>query len=227
MLPTVGLVAQWDVMVAQLSTDWREVDVRLRLARPEDVSRAAALLGALSPGLAGDALHLRVTSGGEAGPSTLRRLLARLDAAGMRGTLELVGEQDVERSSSAAAEVAHGAPAAAAASLAAAWDELAASLPDDWTDLLCLLELRSSDDLAPAALALAPLNPSRHDRALGFRFRVAHHYGYGAAPGMTRRCLERLDEQGIGGTLSLLELLSDTQPVLTQGPTFVVSDRAV
>jgi hypothetical protein len=44
---------------------------------------------------------------------------------------------------------------------------------------------------------------------------------------MARRCLERLDEAGIPGRLGLLEVFSDSQPVLTQGPTFVVSDRAV
>ena len=118
-------------------------------------------------------------------------------------------------------------PAAATRPLAAAWDELVAGLPEDWSDLLVLIELRSSDELDPAALALAPVNPSRHAGALGFRFRVARHFGYGAAPGMARRCLERLDEAGIPGRLTMLEALSDTQPVLTQGPTFVVSDRAV
>jgi hypothetical protein len=100
-------------------------------------------------------------------------------------------------------------------------------LPEDWSDLLCLIELRSSDELAPAALALAPVNPSRHAGSLAFRFRVARTFGYGAAPGMARRCLERLDETGLPGHLRLLEVFSDTQPVLTQGPTFVVSDRAV
>jgi hypothetical protein len=221
MLPTVGLVAQWDATVARLSGDWQEIGVRLRLDDVEHARRAAALLGVLSPGLSGDELHLRTTRGGEANPSAVRRLLARLDEEGIRGTLELVesGEHAADASSPAADE-------AAAESLAAAWDRLTASLPDDWTDLLGLVELRSSDDLAPAALALAPLNPSRHD-GLAFRFRVARRYGYGAAPGMTRRCFERLDEQDIPGSLMLLEVLSDTQPVLTQGPTFVVADRAV
>ena len=225
MLPTVGLVAQWDAMVGQLSADWREVGVRLRPARPGDAPRAAALLGALSPGLAGDALYVRATSAGATGPSTVRRLLGRLDAEGIGGSLELVDEQDVGRSSSAPAQLADTAPAPS--SLAAAWDDLVAGLPDDWTDLLCLIELRSSDDLPPAALALAPVNPSRHGKTLGFRFRVARAYGYGTAPGMARRCLERLDEQGLRGTLTLLEAFSDTRPVSTQGPTFVVSDRAV
>ncbi len=223
MLRAVRLVAQWDGMVVQLSGDWRETGVRLRLARAEDASRAAALLGAMSPGLAGDELHLRVTSRGEATPSLVRRLLVRLDEHDIRGTLELVASTE---------EAGAGQPSAAAeeaptASLAAAWDDLVAGLPDEWTDLLCLVELRSSDDLAPAALALAPLNPSRHDKSLAFRFRVASQFGYGAAPAMARRCFERLDEQDIHGSLMLLEVLSDTQPVLTQGPTFVVADRAV
>ena len=186
------------------------------------------MLGALSPGVAGGTLHLRATSAGEAGPSAVRRLLGRLDTEGIRGTLEVEGELDAEPSAEAthAADDAPTAPATTA-TLVTAWDELAAGLPDDWTDLLCLIDLRSSDDLAPAALALAPLNPSRHEGAISFRFRVARHYGYGAAPGMARRCLERLDEQGIRGAVTVLEMLSDTQPVLTQGPTFVVSDRAV
>jgi hypothetical protein len=218
MLRAMGLAAQWDAMVAELPPDWPEIRVRLRLARPEDAARAAALMGSLSPGIAGDELHLRVTSRGAAGPGVARRLLARLDAEGIGGTLELVGQV-----AAAAVESA----AAPSRPLAAAWDQLVADLPDDWSDLLCLADLRSSDELDPAALALAPLNPSRHGKTLGLRFRVAHSFGYGAAPGMARRCLERLDEAGIPGSLTLLEVFSDTQPVLTQGPTFVVSDRAV
>jgi hypothetical protein len=153
----------------------------------------------------------------------VRRLLARLDEQGIRGTLVLAD-------STQAAPAAADSPVVAEApvtSLAAAWDELVAGLPHGWSDLMCVVELRSSDELAPAALALAPLNPSRHKGMLAFRFRVARRFGYGAAPAMARRCFERLDEAGISGTLTLLEVLSDTSPVLTQGPTFVVSDRAV
>ena len=221
MLQGVRLVAQWDAMVAHLPADWREIGLRLRPARADDLARAAALLGSLGPGVAGDELYLRVTSDGEAGPGVARRLLARLDAEKVGGTLELTSSE--EAATISRPEAAEAPPA----SLAAAWDELQASLPDDWSDLLCIVELRSSDELAPAALALAPLNPSRHKGSLAFRFRVAHRFGYGAAPQMAQRCLERLDELSIPGALRLLEVLSDTQPVLTQGPTFVVSDRAV
>jgi hypothetical protein len=218
MLRAMGLVAQWDAMLGELPADWPEMGLRLRLARLEDAARAAALLGLLSPGVADGALHLRVTSHGAAGPGVARRLLARLDEERIGGTLELVGE---------VAAAAEGRVDAATRPLATAWDELVAELPEDWSDLLCLLELRSSDELDPAALSLAPLNPSRHEGTLGFRFRVARRFGYGVAPGMARRCLERLGEAGISGRLTLLEAFSDTQPVLTQGPTFVVSDRAV
>jgi hypothetical protein len=226
MLLAVGLAAQWDMIVSQVPSDWRELGVKLRLARPNDVTRAAALLGSLSPGVAGDELHLRATPAGEAGPRVVRRHLARLDEQGIRGTLELAST-DVPAAAEAAAQPETAPSDAPTASLALARDKLVAGLPEDWSDLLAVLELRSSDELAPAALALAPLNPSRHRGSLAFRFRVARRFGYGAAPEMARRCLERLDELGIPGELRLLEVLSDTQPVLTQGPTFVVSDRAV
>ena len=51
-----------------------------------------------------------------------------------------------------------------------------------------------------AALLLAPTEPVARRRQLaGFRFRVARTFGYGASPLMARRCLERLDEEGIRG----------------------------
>jgi hypothetical protein len=146
-------------------------------------------------------------------------VLARVDAEGLPAALELAAEAE------AGPVVAS--TDLAAVSLAEAWDRLVAALPEDWSDLLCLLDLRSSDELDPAALAIAPLNPARHEGTVGFRFRVARRFGYGAAPEMARRCLARLDEAGIPGTLSLLEAFSDTKPVLTQGPTFVVGGRAV
>jgi len=60
-----------------------------------------------------------------------------------------------------------------------------------------------------------------------YRFRVARRFGYGASPEMFRRCLERLDGEGIGGTLRILHALSDTKPVSTQGPVWYVGGRSV
>ena len=216
MLRAVGLVAQWDAMVAELPAGWPEM--ASLVLRPKDAPRAATLLGSLSPGVAGDELHLRVTSQG-GGP---RRRTAAARPARRGGHPRHAGARGRGGRGAAAESAEH-----SSTPLAAAWDELAAGLPEDWSDVLCLVELRSSDELDPAALALAPVNPSRHEGTLGFRFRVARRFGYGAAPGMARRCLERVDEAGIPGRLRLLEAFSDTKPVLTQGPTFVVSDRAV
>ena len=59
------------------------------------------------------------------------------------------------------------------------------------------------------------------------RFRCARTFGYGAAPGMAGRCLERCDEEGITGEVEILRALSDTYPVATQGPVWYVGGRAV
>ena len=44
---------------------------------------------------------------------------------------------------------------------------------------------------------------------------------------MMRRCLARLDEEGIPGVLGLLNVLCDTDPVGTQGPVWRVGGRSV
>jgi hypothetical protein len=89
------------------------------------------------------------------------------------------------------------------------------------------VELASSDFLDQGALALAPVNPSRMDRGLTFRFRVARTFGYGASADMARRCLARLDERGIKGRVAILWAQSDTKAVVTQGPVWYVDGRAV
>ncbi|MGH3036015.1 MAG: hypothetical protein ACRDMU_02445, partial [Gaiellaceae bacterium] len=116
---------------------------------------------------------------------------------------------------------------AADGSLAGAWDELVRRLPPDWSDLYAEVELDSSDYLERGALLLAPVNPDRYDGATTFRFRCASRKGYGAAPGMARRALERLDEEGITGRLRALRVLSDTSSVFTQGPVWRVDGRSV
>ena len=73
--------------------------------------------------------------------------------------------------------------------LVEAWEAALAALPPDWSDLYAELELTSSDHLDRAALLLSPVNPARYGDKPGFRFRVARRFGYGASPGMVRRCL--------------------------------------
>ena len=74
---------------------------------------------------------------------------------------------------------------------------------------------------------MAPVNPARYGGTPGFRFRVASSFGYGAAPAMTRRCLERVDQAGIRAAVRILRVLSDTRPVATQGPVWYVGGRSV
>ena len=44
---------------------------------------------------------------------------------------------------------------------------------------------------------------------------------------MVRRCLERMDEDGIKGQLRILYVLSDTDPVSTQGPVWYLEGKSV
>ena len=222
-VPVVSLGRQWRIIQAKLPDGWAHARLGLTPTSPQRLDRAAALLGPLAPGRAGATLRFEATRGGRgSSPAAVARALRRLDLERIRGTLELVAADEV-------APTAHlrATPAPEDVPLAESWDALAASLPGDWSDLYAQLDLTSSDHLDPAALALAPVNPLRYGPANGFRFRVARSFGYGASPGMTRRCLARLDERGIAGTLTALRVLSDSKPVGTQGPVWYVGGKAV
>jgi hypothetical protein len=209
MLGLVRVADQFRELESGLPADW--VDARLVLvvddaARAE---RAAALLAPLGPGKVANRIQLTVSRQGGA-LERLRRLLARIDKERIRGRLELV--------TYSAAVVEPGETRASWPALEEAWLSAVAALPDDWSDLYAEVELASSDFLDPGALRLAPLNPSRPDRGLAFKFRVARSFGYGASSDMARRCLARLDEEGIKGRVLILWALSDTKAVATQGP---------
>lgn len=211
------LVEQWDRIARGLPEDWSDARLSLTLSFPAHIDRAAALLCPLNPcRRRGELRFFTARRGAGFGPDHLRRLLRLLDEERILGTLELLatGEPTV-------------APAVQRRTLAESWDALVAALPDDWSDLYCEIELTSTDHLDRAALLLAPVNPARYGGTPGFRFRVARQLGYGASPGMTRRCLARLDEERITGRVEILRALSDTKPVATQGPVWRVGGRAV
>ena len=152
------------------------------------------------------------------------RLFDRVGLEKIAGTIELA--------SSTAAEPAAGRrrpPAAApvAQRLPESWAAALATLPADWSDLLGEIELGSSDYLERAALYLSPINPRRDGARFALRFRCARKAGYGASPGMVRRCLERCDENDIVGAVDVLRVLSDTHPVQTQGPVWQIEGRTV
>jgi hypothetical protein len=222
MLRLVALVDQWRAIADGLPEGWGDARLRLTVEHEAQAARAAALLGPVNAGRHGTAITFTVASRRSgSSPELVRRLLARLDAEGIGGSLELVRLGETP----AAAEVR------SRPGLAAQWDAAVAALPEDWSDLYAELELASSDHLERGALLLAPLNPARWKGNGGartaFRFRVARRFGYGASAGMMRRCLERLDAEGIRGEFRILYALSDTKPVYTQGPVWYVGGKAV
>lgn len=189
----------------------------------DDADRAALILGSLSPGRSGNTFRLRVSRSGVGAPSSeaTRRVLARLEQEGIDARLSPT-ETDPVETVAAVPDSLPGAP------LAEAWDRLAATLPADWSDLYLEIELASSDEIERAALLVSPLNPFLVDATHpALRLRAARRSGYGAPPAMVRRCLTRLDEAGIGGSLRLLRVQAETRHVLTQGPVWRESGRAI
>ena len=212
------LVERWNAVEQGLDPRWSDAHLELAIEDETQRSRALALLAPAGPGSTGRTIRFYVTrSGAGVGPEAVRRMLRKLDEEGIRGTLELVSSDQAAL-----------ARPVARASLAADWDAAIGVLPADWSDLLCELELTSSDHVERAALLVAPINPVQADTdRLGFRFRSAHTFGYGASAGMVRRCLARLDEDGIPGEVRIVRALSDTHPVATQGPVWYVGGKAV
>ena len=209
------LVWQWVTLERELPPDWSDVQLALEV-REQDADQAAALLGGANPLRGKDAIRLFVSRTGGVGPEALKRALLRLDRKDIAGTLTLAGVTETEP-----------VPEEAPRTLAEQWDEALATLPPDWSDMLAEIVLRSSDHLEYAALLIAPANPTRPGTRLALQFRVARRFGYGVSAGMARRCLERLDEEEIGGELEVLRVLSDTDGVATQGPVWRVGGKAV
>ena len=209
---------QWAQIEEALDPEW--VELRLAFAPEGAFSDAAAVLGPLQPVLVGDQLRFHVTRSGS-GAERTRNTLSRLDRKRLWGTLALI---DVAASDAPAAITT---VPAAAPGLADSWDDAISSLPPDWSDLLCELELESSDHLPRAALLGAPLNPTRVPDANALRFRASGKQGYGVSPQMARRCFERMDAESITGRLSILNALSDTENAATQGPVWRLAGRFV
>jgi hypothetical protein len=206
-----------------LPLGWEVARMDVRLDDPAHEGRAAQVLAPATPGRAPGGFRLEI-AGGPGSPGTTAsvagRVLARLEEEGIRARLTLVSHDEA---TSAAAPAAS--PNAAAVTLAQQWDRIAAELPGDWSDLLAEVELDSSDFVERAALHLAPANPYLVDDERTFRFRSAHRFGYGIAPQMARRCLARLDEEGMTGRVQVLRVVSDVRPVSTQGPVWRIAGR--
>lgn len=219
----MALAERADEILRGLPRGWERARLDVTIEEPGQADRAALILAPATPGRAGAAFRLHV-QGGTGGlaptPEMVRRVLARLDEEGIRGRIRLAAHEEAAVREAAA-------PAARRESLATQWDAGCARLPSDWSDLYAEVELDSTDFLERAALRLAPVNPARYGGPAAFRFRCARVRGYGTSPGMTRRCLERLDEDRITGRLRVLRVLSDTDPAGSQGPVWLLGGRSV
>jgi hypothetical protein len=212
----VALVAGFRALLRELPDDWADARFALKMSDPERAARAAGLLGGIGAGRHNDTVRFTAQRGSGHGPDVVARALGRVDAARLTGELELVSSGSAEPVTELRRPT-----------LAAAWDAAVGDLPRDWSDVYAELELTSSDHLERAALLAAPLNPARTGARPGFRFRVARALGYGAAPQMVRRCLERLDAAGIRGEVRIVHSLSDTKHWATQGPVWYVGGKPV
>jgi len=217
MLRLLPLVEQLNELERGLVDEWAELRFRLTVEDESRAERAAALLAPANPGRLGKVIRLTVDRRGPGIASeALRRLLKRLDDEGVAGTLELQGIQKAPPEELRAKET-----------LRAQWDLRLAEVPADWSDIYAQVRLDSTDYLERGALLLAPANPARYGGPATLRFRSAQHFGYGVSPGMAARCFERCDEEGITGEVEILYVLSDTNPVATQGPVWLLGGRTV
>jgi hypothetical protein len=211
---------QWARIEPGLGPDWSEA--RLTFAPEGSASDAAAALGPLQPVRVGGDFLIHV-SRRDGGAERVRNTLRTLDRKRIWGSLALldVAAADPEPVGLSTTEVAASAP------LTSQWDALLSEVPPDWSDLLCELQLDSSDHLPRAALLGAPLNPTRVPGELALRFRASGKQGYGVATQMARRCFERMDAESVTGRLDVVYDLSDADNAVTQGTVWRVAGRSV
>jgi hypothetical protein len=230
----VALADRSQELLHGLPRGWRRARLELTVDEPEEADRAALILGPAAPGRTRNRFVLNVYGGRErlgTSPELARRVLLRLDQEGIRGRLRVVateGDEPAEAAPDEYAPEAVGRAAAAPRSLAASWQALADTFPPDWSHCYAEVVLDSSDYLERAALLLAPANPLRPDsRPTVLRFRAARVVGYGVSAGMARRCLERLDAEGITGQVRVLRVVSEDRPVGTQGPVWRIGGQSL
>jgi hypothetical protein len=90
--------------------------------------------------------------------------------------------------------------------LAATFNGIVDSLPDDWTDLEFDLRIFDERRYVDAAVLLVTCNAqpySKHD--WHWRILVAHRFGHAAAPPAVHLALKLLDDAGIDGEIAVRE----------------------
>jgi hypothetical protein len=79
--------------------------------------------------------------------------------------------------------------------------EILSLLPDDWSEARLVLTVADDEQADRAAVILAPLAPGRSGNT--FRLTVSSGGGGAPSPDAVRRVLDRLEQEGIDGRLSL------------------------
>ena len=213
----VALADDFRALLQDLPNDWEEASIVAHFHDEPTARRAAALLLSLNPGHHDGAVRfVDLTSGG----SSPRPRAAR-PAPHRRGTTRRRGGARVEYGRNRRSPKRRAPPS---------------RLPGTSRSRRCL---RTGATSTPSWSYARPTTSSRgrcsprrstlpaSTSGPAFRFRCAREFGYGAAPGMVRRCLERLDGAEIRGEVRILRALSDTKPWATQGPVWYVDGRSV
>ena len=91
--------------------------------------------------------------------------------------------------------------------LADTYDEIVASLPDDWTDLELDLRILDETRYIDAATFLTQVNAqpySKHD--WHWRILIAHRFGHAASSPATHGTFVLLDDAGIAGEIAVRQV---------------------
>jgi hypothetical protein len=99
--------------------------------------------------------------------------------------------------------------------LAADFQEVVDSLPDDWTDLVFDMRISDESRYVDAAVILSQVNAQPYSRAdWHWRVNVAHNFGHAAAPETVRGTLELLGREGIEGEMIVREMAEGRSEVV-------------
>jgi hypothetical protein len=205
----VSVAEQWKTIGSELPAGWTQAQLRLALKDRATADRAAAMLGPAGAYRAAPTVLLFTVArdGSATSPDNLTRLLRNVP----NGALSLSGSEAAQPE----------APSREITLLTESWDRAIAGLPSDWSDLYVELALTSTDFIEPASVLCIQCNPRRDGTRAALRFRCARIHGYGVAPEMARRCLERCDAARIQGSVAVLRAVSGSRHVGTQGPVWL------
>jgi hypothetical protein len=93
------------------------------------------------------------------------------------------------------------------ASLAHSFEEVVASLPDDWTDLELDLRIFDERRYVEAAVMLVTANPQPYSKSnWHWRLVIAHRFGHASSVPGVHLGLKLLDDSGIDGELAVRDV---------------------